>query len=93
MKRRNKNRSILLRISAFIVVALLSVNLGILQVELANKLSQSKENETEIAEKSKRVEELTNLLEKSNDPEFIEDAERDRLGYVLPNEKVFYDIG
>lgn len=93
MKRRNKNRSILLRISAFIVVALLSVNLGILQVELANKLSQSKENETEIAEKSKRVEELTNLLEKSNDPEFIEDAARDRLGYVLPNEKVFYDIG
>lgn len=93
MKRRNKNRSILLRISAFIVVALLSVNLGILQVELANKLGQSKENETEIAEKSKRVEELTNLLEKSNDPEFIEDAARDRLGYVLPNEKVFYDIG
>jgi cell division protein FtsB len=93
MKRRNKNRSILLRISAFIVVALLSVNLGILQVELANKLSQSKENETEIAEKSKRVEELTNLLEKSNDPESIEDAARDRLGYVLPNEKVFYDIG
>lgn len=93
MKRRNKNRSILLRISAFIVVALLSVNLGILQIELANKLSQSKENETEIAEKSKRVEELTNLLEKSNDPEFIEDAARDRLGYVLPNEKVFYDIG
>lgn len=93
MKRRNKNRSILLRISAFIVVALLSVNLGILQVELANKLSQSKENEAEIAEKSKRVEELTNLLEKSNDPEFIEDAARDRLGYVLPNEKVFYDIG
>lgn len=93
MKRRNKNRSILLRISAFIVVALLSVNLGILQVELANKLSQSKENETEIAEKSKRVEQLTNLLEKSNDPEFIEDAARDRLGYVLPNEKVFYDIG
>ena len=93
MKRRNKNRSILLRISAFIVVALLSVNLGILQVELANKLSQSKENEAEIAEKSKRVEELTNLLAKSNDPEFIEDAARDRLGYVLPNEKVFYDIG
>ncbi len=93
MKRRNKNRSILLRISAFIVIALLSVNLGILQVELAGKLSQSEQNEAIIEEKSNQVDELTNLLERSGDPEFIEDAARDRFGHVYPNEKVFYDIG
>ena len=73
--------------------SLLAVNLGVLQVQLANKLSTSKANEAEIAEKSQKVEELSNMLKKSGDPEFIENAARERLGYVCPNEKVFYDVG
>ncbi len=92
VKKRNKGKSVLLRIAAFLVIGLLAVNLGVLQVQLVNKLSTSKANEAEIEEKSRKVEELSNMLKKSDDPEFIEDAARERLGYVYPNEKVFYDV-
>ena len=44
MKKRNKNKSVLLRVGAFLMIGLLAVNLGVLQVQLANKLSTSKAN-------------------------------------------------
>ena len=35
--------------------------------------------------------ELSNAIENRNDPSYLEDVARERLGLVAPNDRVFYD--
>ena len=91
MRKKQKNKSILLRITAFVFLGFLLVNLGYYQVRLVNINSQLEALENEKQAKEQQVAELTRLLETSNDPEFIENAARKRLGYVYANERVYYD--
>lgn len=91
MRKKQKNKSILLRVTAFIFIGFLLVNLGYYQVRLVNINSQLAALENERQEKEMQVAELTRLLETSNDPEFIENAARKRLGYVYANERVYYE--
>ena len=91
MRKKQKNKSILLRVTAFIFIGFLLVNLGYYQVQLVNINSQREALEIERQEKEKKVAELTRLLETSDDPEFIENAARERLGYVYANERVYYE--
>ena len=91
MHKKQKNKSILLRITAFVFLGFLLVNLGYYQVRLVNINSQLEALENEKQAKEQQVAELTRLLETSNDPEFIENAARKRLGYVYANERVYYD--
>lgn len=86
-----KRKSVLLRIVAFLFIGFLLVNLGYYQVRLVNLKSQSAANERTIEEKTRQIEELTRLLETSDEAKFIEDAARERLGYVFSNERVFYE--
>ena len=91
MRKKQKNKSILLRVTAFIFIGFLLVNLGYYQVQLVNINSQREALEIERQEKEKKVAELTRLLETSDDPEFIENAARKRLGYVYAYERVYYE--
>lgn len=91
MRKKQRNKSILLRVTAFIFIGFLLVNLGYYQVRLANINSQLDALESEKLAKEQQVAELTRLLETSNDPEFIENAARKRLGYVYANERIYYD--
>ena len=91
MRKKQRNKSILLRVTAFIFIGFLLVNLGYYQVRLANINSQLDALESEKQAKEQQVVELTRLLETSNDPEFIENAARKRLGYVYANERIYYD--
>ncbi len=91
MQKKSRNKSILLRIAAFLFIGFLTVNLAIQQAELVNMNSQLETKENERLEKEMKVEELTRLLETSGDPEFIENAARQKLGYVYANERVYYD--
>ena len=91
MRKKQRNKSILLRVTAFIFIVFLLVNLGYYQVRLVNINSQLAALENERQEKEMQVAELTRLLETSDDPEFIENAARKRLGYVYANERVYYE--
>lgn len=91
MRKSNKNKSILLRVAAFLFIGFLLVNLGYQQVIFINKTSQLEAQEKEKLEKLMIKEELTRLSETSGDREFIENAARQKLGYVYPNERVYYD--
>lgn len=91
MRKSNKNKSILLRVAAFIFIGFLVVNLGYQQIDYSTKARQLEAQQKEKEEKTMIKEELTRLLETSGDKEFIENAARQKLGYVYPNERVYYD--
>ena len=91
MRKSNKGKSILLRVAAFLFIGFLLVNLGYQQVIFVNKTSQLEAQAKEKQEKLMIKEELSRLLETSGDKEFIENAARQKFGYVYPNERVYYD--
>jgi cell division protein FtsB len=86
-----KSGSLILRVVAFLVLCFMLVNLGYYQVRLVNYKSQLNALDKEHSEKEIQIEELKNMIENSDDPEFIESAAREKLGYVYPNERVYYD--
>ena len=91
MRKTNKNKSILLRVAAFLFIGFLIFSLGSQQITLANKISQLEAQNNEKQEKIMKMEELKRLSETSGDREFIENAARQKFGYVYPNERVYYD--
>lgn len=49
--------------------------------------------ETQLEEQKKYKEELTELKNNINSPEYIEKIAREKLDMYLPNERVYIDIG
>lgn len=84
-------KSIILRAVLLIFAIYISYTLISLEINLINSKLELKKQETIIAEKTIKVEELTRLLEEGDEKELIEKAARERLGYVYPNEQVFID--
>ena len=84
-------KSIILRAVLFIFAIYISYTLISLEINLINSKLELKKQETILAEKTIKVEELTRLLEEGDEKELIEKAARERLGYVYPNEQVFID--
>ena len=91
MKKGKIKKSVFVRVTALIFIAFLLINLGYYQINLIGRRAQLSALKQEAEEKRLQVAELTNLLESSNEPSFIESAARQRLGYVYSNERVFYD--
>ncbi len=63
-----------------------------LQIELVNQkqvLSEQRQQNTEI---ELEIERLSNLIENGDDADFIEDAARERLGFVFPDEEVYKSV-
>ncbi len=63
-----------------------------LQVELANDKEKLAEQERINAESELEIERLSNLIENGDDADFIENAARERLGFVFPDEVVYKSI-
>ena len=63
-----------------------------LQVELVNEKQTLNEYKQQNAEIELEIERLSNLIENGDDADFIEDAARERLGYVFPNEEVYKSV-
>ncbi len=92
MKKKRKNKSILLRIMALGVCAYMVVTLSGLWKTLNSsrkKLQQLKEQQ---AEEQNDIDELRSILAEGSESKIIEKAARERLGYVYPDEQVFIDI-
>lgn len=63
-----------------------------LQVELINQKQTLLEQQQENSELELEIERLSNLIENGDDSDFIEDAARERLGYVFPDEEVYKSV-
>ena len=78
-------RILLILILAYMVYALISVRQEIsaarAEVELLTE---------QLAEQEQYNTELSNAIENRDNPDFVEDIAREKLGLVSPNDRVFY---
>lgn len=63
-----------------------------LQVDLINQKQTLLEQQQENSKLELEIERLSNLIENGEDSDFIEDAARERLGYVFPDEEVYKSV-
>ena len=77
-----------------IAIACYVVSIFVSQQQTLNSYRQDiKKCEEQIAEAKETKEELIEMKENVNSPEYIEQIAREKLGMYLPNEKVYIDIG
>ena len=63
-----------------------------LQIELVNQKQVLAEQKQQNAEIQLEIDRISNLIETGDDADFIEDAARERLGFVFPNEEVYKSV-
>ena len=78
----------------FVLILLLAV--GYQLVNIRAKLASAEAEQSVLAERVARQEQenrsLEAALERSEDPEYLQQLARDRLGMVSPGQKDFYDV-
>ena len=87
-----KQRSILLRLIVLGVCAFMTIRLA----SLWNDLNAIKKARDELKEQYNQqvndIEELKAMLESDSNDKIIENAARERLGYIYSDEQIFVDI-
>ena len=91
-KRKRNNKSILLRLMILGVCVYMIATLS----GLWNTLNKSRKEldalKEQYAAEQNDIEELRAMLEDGSESKIIENAARERLGYIYPDEHVFIDI-
>ncbi|MCF0124079.1 MAG: septum formation initiator family protein [Ruminiclostridium sp.] len=78
-------RLLLLLVVVFLVFELVSIRRQVAEVQdTADKLTQ------QVNEQTQANIELSNAIENRDNPDFVEDIARERLGLVSPSDRVFY---
>ena len=68
------------------------ISLVSLQIEIKDKSQQVSDAKQVYEEKVLENEELESFLNEGDESAYIERIARDVLGYVLPGERVYYDV-
>ncbi len=80
-----------------IVVAGLIAYACIALLNMRTKVAEATETESELQKQVEQIQEenaaLQYAIDHKDDEKTIEDIARDKLGLVLPDEKIFYDSG
>ena len=82
---------------AGLILVVLLFGVGMQLYSMQGRLADAKAQEAELTEKVAQLKEenekLEEDLERSDDPEMIEEIAREELNMVVQDEKVFYNIG
>ena len=93
MKKEKKNsRSFILTLAIVAVMGYFVISLVSLQMDIRDKQQEVAEISQVRQEKQAENEELESFLTEGDESSYIERIARDVLGYVLPGERVYYDI-
>lgn len=93
MKKEKKNsRSFFLTLAVIAVMGYFVISLISLQIEIRDKAKEVEDAKTQYEEIQLENEELESFLADGDESAYIERIARDILGYVLPGERVYYDI-
>ena len=99
VKKGRRHTSFLTVLVIAILIALVGVQLIHLraQIESAQNQLTALKSDLDSAKQANDALEARELikcrvLEKADDPEFLQELARDQLGYVTPGEKSFYDV-
>lgn len=93
MKKEKKNsRSFFLTLAVIAVMGYFVISLISLQIEIRDKSKEVENAKVQYEEIQLENEELESFLADGDESAYIERIARDILGYVLPGERVYYDI-
>ncbi len=85
-------KSYIFRIALLCFACYVVISCVKLQVELVNQKQVLEEQKQQNEEIEMEIERISNLIENGDDADFIEDAARERLGFVFPNEEVYKSV-
>ena len=91
-KEKKNSRSFILTLAIIAVMGYFVISLISLQMDIRDKQREVTEAQQVQQEKQAENEELEQFLTDGDESSYIERIARDVLGYVLPGERVYYDI-
>lgn len=80
-----------MKVAAFVIILVLTVNVVSLQLQINDLRSQSDTLEREISRKTLENKELKESYKEGDTAESIAKIARDSLGYAYPGEKIYKD--
>ena len=83
--------SVILFIAAILLGGYFSVSIIQAQVEISRQEKAVAELQQQIDEKTAENEDLQKALDSGDEAAYMERIARDSLGYMMPDEKVYYD--
>ena len=90
--RKRKNVSVLTVVLLTLILALALLRLKTMQDKLAEARAEQTALEESVARQDQENRSLEAALERAEDPEYLQELARDRLGMVTPGQKDFYDV-
>lgn len=92
VQKRKQKRSFILTLALVLVVGYFIITIIDLQIEIRDRKEVKEQLDIEyqqILDDNKRLQAIVDSEDKGD---YMEQVAREKLGFVMPNEKVFYDI-
>lgn len=87
---RAKKVGLLVKIALLILLAYLIITLVNVRQQIGDAHAAIETLTEQVNDQTQANTELSNAIENWNDPSYLEDVARERLGLVAPNDRVFY---
>lgn len=87
---RAKKVGLLVKIAILILLAYLIITLVNVRQQIGDAHAAIETLTEQVNDQTQANTELSNAIENRNDPSYLEDVARERLGLVAPNDRVFY---
>lgn len=87
---RAKKVGLLVKIALLILLAYLIITLVNVRQQIGDAHAAIETLTEQVNDQTQANTELSNAIENRNDPFYLEDVARERLGLVAPNDRVFY---
>ena len=87
---RAKKVGLLVKIALLILLAYLIITLVNVRQQIGDAHAPIETLTEQVNDQTQANTELSNAIENRNDPSYLEDVARERLGLVAPNDRVFY---
>lgn len=91
-KRKKKKHSFILSLALLLAVGYFVISFVSTQLDIREKEKEAAALQEQITQQVAENERLQAVVDGGDESEYIERVAREKLGYVMPDEKVYYDI-
>ena len=90
--RRTRKKSFILTLGLVLLIGYFVITFFSLRLSIKERRSVWEQKNVEYQQQVAENERLKSIVESEDKSEYIEQVAREKLGYVMPGEKVFYDV-
>ena len=90
--RRTRKKSFILTLGLVLLIGYFVITFLSLQLSIKERSSVLEQKNVAYQQQLAENERLKSVVESEDKSEYIEQVAREKLGYVMPGEKVFYDV-